>query len=108
MNLNTRILQSLARLAREVGPLIPALAKGKVTLESVEIYSLSPFDFGGQTPPSDQLGPYMSLEYFNDAAYRLCKEFQISVPPVIGKTTRAELPPRLSVMLTGRNYVRKT
>ncbi len=49
-----------------------------------EIYSITPFLFGGAVPAAikkiEKLGgPYMAVEFFNDVAYNLCDEYQVQL-----------------------------
>src|SRR6267378_2810095 len=87
------VLKRNEELSRQVGPLVAAAQAGKVTRYIFEVYSITPFLFGsGSDIPAaiSRLGggPYVDVEFLNDAALKLCEEYRIHLPPVIGKITR--------------------
>ncbi len=113
MGLSTLVLKSNETLSKQLGPLVPATRAGEAKRHIFEIYSVTPFLFGGVVPAAikkiEKLGgPYMAVEFVNDVAYNLCSEYQIQLPAVIGKTTRAELPPPpyLGITMRGVSYKR--
>jgi hypothetical protein len=102
MNLWNGNLRKMAELRRRFGTLGSAVAAGLLARELVEIYGLASFERGSavDVDAREQYGAdYQSVEFLNDAALRLCREFNVSLPPVIGRTTRAELPPHLEVIV---------
>jgi hypothetical protein len=113
MNLSTRVLKSNEALWKQLGPLVPAMQAGKVKRHIVEIYSVTPFLFESAVPAAiaelqGLSGPYLTFEFFNDVAHNLCREYKIQLPAIIGKTTRAELPPlpQLGITIRGVCYKR--
>jgi hypothetical protein len=100
MNLWNGNLRKMAELRRRFGTLGSAVAAGVLARELVEIYGLASFERGAGSDGREQYGAdYQSVEFLNDAALRLCQEFQVNLPPVIGRTTRADLPPHLEVIV---------
>ena len=111
MGLSTLVLKSNEALSKQLGALVPATQAGKAKRQTFEIYSITPFLFGGAVPAAIEKieklgGPYMTVEFFNDVAYELCGEYKIQLPTVIGKTTRVELPPPpvLGITMRGVSY----
>jgi hypothetical protein len=107
------VLKRNEELWRQIGPLVAAEQAGKVTRHIFEVYSITPFVFGsGDDLPAaiKRLGneSYMDVEFLNDAALKLCSEYGIQLPRVIGKITRAELPPppHLGITTKGVCYKR--
>jgi|SRR5579859_1603354 len=100
-------------LWQQVGPLQAALQSGKVTLTPLEVYGISPFlydDLDKVFPAiSNLLGEkfYQSVEFLNDEAMNLCNEIGIKLPPVLGKLTRAALPPPPQIEIVCRAPVYK-
>jgi hypothetical protein len=102
MNIWNGNLRKMAELRRRFGTLGSAVAAGLLARELVEIFGLASFERGGAIDVGvrKQYGEdYQSVEFLNDAALRLCLEFNVSLPPVIGRTTRAELPSHLEVIV---------
>ncbi len=107
------VLKRNEELWKQVGPLVAAAQAGKVTRHIFEVYSITPFLFGSDDdiPAAiKRLGnePYTDVEFLNDAALKLCGEYSINLPPVIGKISRAELPPppHLGITTKGVCYKR--
>jgi hypothetical protein len=100
MNLWNGNLRKMAELRRRFGTLGSAVAAGLLARELVEIYGLASFERGASADTREHYGAdYQSVEFLNDAALRLCMEFNVNLPPVIGRTTRADLPPHLEVIV---------
>ena len=107
-------LKKNQELWQQIGPLEPALQAGKATRTTVEVYSITPFLFGSTDAISATINAligetsYLSVEFLNDEAMSLCNELKITLPPVLGKITRAELPPppHLGIVCRGPLYKR--
>ncbi len=91
MSLSDRVLRRSLDLSQRLGPLVVAARNRLVVQELVEVYFLSPFDPEGMKAFREQYGRYQLINFLNDTALRLCDEFQIALPPIIGQTTRAQL-----------------
>jgi hypothetical protein len=113
MGLSTHVLKSNEALWKQLGPLVPATQAGKAKRQIFEIYSITPFLFDSEDHLPAAIrrlggGPYVAVEFFNDVALNPCGEYHIQLPPVIGKVTRAELPPppHLGITTRGVSYKR--
>ncbi len=93
-------LRRMEELRRRFGSLGSAAAAGLLAREVVEIYGLPPSGPDAEIVAREQYGgDYQSIEFLNDAALRLCQELQIDLPPLIGRTTRAQLPQHLELIV---------
>ena len=100
MNLWSGNLRHMEELRRRFGSLGSAAAAGVLARELVEIYGLPSSGAEGDVNLRERYGTdYQSVEFLNDAALRLCQELKIDLPPLIGRTTRAELPPHLELIV---------
>jgi hypothetical protein len=104
MNLWSGNLRYMEELRRRFGSLGSAAAAGVLARELVEIYGLPSSGAEGDVHLRERYGnlygnDYQSVEFLNDAALRLCQELKIDLPPLIGRTTRAELPPHLELIV---------
>jgi hypothetical protein len=104
------VLKRNEELWRQVGPLVAAAQAGKITRNVFEVYSITPFLFGSDDviPPAISNlggGPYLAVEFLNDEALKLCSEYGIKLPPVLGKIKRAELPPPPHLGITTKGVI---
>ncbi len=107
MNLWSGNLRHMEELRRRFGSLGSAAAAGVLARELVEIYGLPSSGAEGDINLRERYGnlyglygnDYQSVEFLNDAALWLCQELKIDLPPLIGRTTRAELPPHLELIV---------
>ena len=105
MTLSDKVLRRMLELYQKFGPLVRTVSDGRVVRELIEIYLVSPLDSEGTEDLRDQYGgDYQVIHFFNDVALRLCGEHQILLPPVIGHTTRAQLPPELGIVMRFPSY----
>jgi len=47
---------------------------------------------------------YQDVEFYNDTALRLCRQYGIALPRVIGQTTRAQLPEPYGISMRFPSY----
>jgi hypothetical protein len=105
MELSTRNLRRMAELNQQFGPLARAVSSGLLDRELVEVYFLSPFD----SPRTEEIveqygGDYHTIEFFNETALTFCKEYGITLPPIIEETTRAQLPDQYGITMRFPTY----
>lgn len=99
MSLLDMVLRRSDDLSQRLGPLVVAARNRLVVQELVEVYFLPPFDPERMRAFREQYGRYQVINFLNDTAFRLCGEFQIVLPPIIGQTTRAQLDKTLGIFM---------
>jgi hypothetical protein len=97
MQLSAKNLEMVGILQQPFGDLEEAAKHGFVVKRMIEVYYL---DFYSIESPYGR--KYLVVEYYNETAFVLSNLFEIELPPVIGKLTRAELPKHLR---TGRKAI---
>ncbi len=105
VQLSTDSRKMMTTLRQQFGPLALAAERGLVVKKLIEVYFLDPFGFGDDDTFEQRYGnKYQVVEYYNDAAFTLSKQYHIDLPPVIGRLTRAELPKRYGISMRGECY----
>jgi hypothetical protein len=104
LQINMEAMRVLGEMNHRFGPLAQAAAQGLLVEKLIEVYSLDSF---GDNEKFEKLydSKYMVVEFFNDTALNLASQFNIKLPPVIGKITRAELPQPLGISMLGKWYI---
>jgi hypothetical protein len=94
LGLSEHVMKNMAALNQRFGPLRNAIQKGLVVEENVEVLFLFDImDPDGAREYGKQFGAeYSEIKFFNEAAFRLCQQYGITLPPVLATITRAELP----------------
>lgn len=104
MRLSDVVLNMMMKLHQIFGALNTAVERGHVTRQQVEVYFLMPEHIAGilssQTASKQDLQAfrqripeeYFNTYFFNDTALRLCQQYGIQIPKVIGRLKRSELP----------------
>jgi hypothetical protein len=58
----------------------------------IEVYFVDPFVLPDNTFREQYGDKYKTVYFYNDAALHFSSQYHVELPPVIGDTTRAELP----------------
>lgn len=106
MQLTSENLKMMGALHAQLGALAAAANGGLLVMKPLEVYFLDSF-IGLDDETFEKLygRKYMVVDYYNEAAFDLSRQFNIKLPPVIAKLTRAELPKNLGISMKAITYV---
>jgi hypothetical protein len=106
MQLSSENLKMLDVLHTQFGALAHAAERGLLVKKMIEVYFLNPFAFGDDDTFEQRFGVnFQVVEFFNETAYTLSNQYNIQLPPVIGKLTRTELPKQLGISMRAPSYL---
>jgi hypothetical protein len=105
MRIQDENMKLMIALHKQLGPLAVAAQKGLVVLKPLEVYFLDRFVGLDDDSFETQFGKqFQVVDYYNDTALALSKRFSITLPKVIGKITREQLPKHIGISIRAITY----